>query len=720
MTSSLQPDRKSGRIFAPMAIPVPAEIADLRHPSLYINRELSWLEFNRRVLHEALDPRTPLLERLKFLAIFSGNLDEFFQIRVAGLRKQVVVRFQEPAADGLTAEEQLAAISTAVRTLQHRHDQCLLGEVLPALSAAGVQLITDWGTLTEADRAFLGRYFTAQVFPVLTPLAVDPAHPFPYISNLSLSLAVVLRGPEGDERFARVKVPKILPRWVPLPGVYRYVPLELVVASHLEALFPGIEILGSYPFRISRNTDLEIDPEEAEDLLSLIQEEVRNRRFAEVVRLEIHPSTPESLRQLLLAELNADQEDSGLALGAEDIYEVAGLLDAADLMSLAALEIPELRDAPFTPVTPARLASGRNLFDVIREGDILLHHPYESFTSSVERFLQLATEDPDVLAIKMTLYRTGGDSHIARMLATAAERGKQVAVLIELQARFDEENNIRWAQRFEDVGAHVSYGVSGLKTHAKVILVVRREGDQIRRYVHVGTGNYQPKTARVYTDFGLFTCDPGLGADLSDLFNVLTGFAAPAGYRKLLVAPTGMMGPLLEMIAREAEHARAGRPARILAKMNALNHPDVMVALYEASRAGVSVDLIVRGICALRPGLAGVSDNIRVVSVVGRFLEHSRAWYFHNDGQPDVYLTSADWMPRNLDRRIESAAPLGDPGHQAEVRELLDTMWRDNRQAWDLAPDGSWKQRSPDGGPEVATHRDLIERYRHEARTQHG
>ncbi len=692
----------------------PGTITDLRHPALYINRELSWLEFNRRVLNEALDSRTPLLERVKFLAIFSSNLDEFFQVRVAGLRKQVVARYHEPTSDGLTAEEQLAAISTAVRELQRVQDNCLAREVLPALAAAGPELVTDWHHLTAGERASLERYFTDQVFPVLTPLAVDPAHPFPYISNLSLSLAVILRGPGGDERFARVKVPKILPRWVPVAGVNRFVPLELVIASHLESLFPGIEILGAYPFRISRNTDLEIDPDEADDLLSLIQEEVRNRRFAEVVRIEVHSSTPETLRNLLLAEINADQD--GLALGNDDVYEVAGLLDAGDLLSLAGLEVPELRDPPFTPAIPARLASGRNLFDEIREGDIFLHHPYESFSASVERFLQVATEDPDVLAIKMTLYRTGGESHIARMLATAAERGKQVAVLIELQARFDEENNIRWAQRFEDVGVHVSYGVSGLKTHAKVLLVVRREGDMIRRYVHIGTGNYQPKTARLYTDFGLFTCDPDLGADLSDLFNVLTGFAAPAGYRKLLVAPSGMLPELLRLIRREADHARAGRQARVLAKMNAITHPEVMLALYEASRAGVAIDLIVRGICCLRPQVPGVSDHIRVISIVGRFLEHSRAWYFGNAGAPDVFITSADWMPRNLDRRIESAVPLGTAAHREMVRDILDQMWLDNRQAWQLAADGSWSQRTAGAMPEVATHRASIERYRPEHR----
>jgi len=685
--------------------------ADVRHRSLYINRELSWLEFNRRVLHEAQDPRTPLLERLKFLSIFSSNLDEFFQVRVAGLRKQVAARYQEPTADGLTPEEQLSAISTVVRELQRQHDRAV-NDVLPALSGAGAHLITDWRELTGPDRSFLERYHIDHVFPVLTPLAVDPAHPFPYISNLSISLAVILRGPDGEERFARVKVPKILPRWVVLPGTNRFLPLELLISNQLESLFPGIEILGVYPFRMTRNTDMEIDPEEAEDLLSLIQEEVRNRRFAEVVRLEVHPTTPESLRQLLLAELNADQEALGLSLGSDDIYEVAGLLDAGDLVTLASLEIPELRDQPFTPFTQHRLQGGRNLFEVIREGDILVHHPYDSFATSVERFIQLATEDPDVLAIKMTLYRTGGDSHIARLLTAAAERGKQVAVLIELQARFDEENNIRWAQRFEDVGVHVSYGVSGVKTHAKVILVVRREGDAIRRYVHIGTGNYQPKTARIYTDFGLFTSDPDLGADLSDLFNVLTGFAAPAGYRKLVVAPTGMKRRIIELIRREKDHAAAGRPARILGKMNALVDGDVMAALYEASQAGVNVDLIVRGICCLRPGLPGVSENIRIISIIGRFLEHSRAWYFYNDGAGEVMIGSADWMPRNLDRRIEAMAPLNDPSHRQTVRDLLELMWRDNRQAWELSADGTWRQRTPGDEPEIATHRILIERYR--------
>jgi polyphosphate kinase len=582
-------------------------------------------------------------------------------------------------------------------------------DVIPALAGHGVHLELRVADLSPADREHLDRYFHTNVFPVLTPLAVDPGHPFPYISNLSLSLAVVLRGSDGEERFARVKVPKILPRWVPLTAPHRFVPLEQVIGANLESLFPGVEILGWYTFRISRNTDLQLDDsDEAEDLLSLIQEEVRNRRFAEVVRIEVHASMPESLRQLLLAEFNEEEDQGGASLTRDDMYEVMGLLDTADLLSLASLDIPELRDPPFHPGTQPRLAGTRSIFDVIKEGDVLLHHPYDSFASSVERFIQTAADDPDVVAIKLTLYRTGGDSSIARLLAHAAERGKQVAVLIELQARFDEENNIIWAQRLEDVGVHVSYGVTGLKTHAKVMLVVRREGDSMRRYVHIGTGNYNPKTARLYTDFGLLSDNPELGADLTDLFNVLTGFATPAGYRKLIVAPRGMRERFIELIRREIRHREAGRPARIFAKMNALVDPDIIAALYEASRAGVEIDLIVRGICCLRPGLRGVSENIRVISIIGRFLEHSRAYYFHNAGAEEVYIGSADWMPRNLDRRIECVLPIETAAHRQTIRNVLDLMWADNRQAWELKPDGSYEQRCPQSAEaERATHRIL-------------
>jgi polyphosphate kinase len=689
-------------------------VEDLRDPSLYVNRELSWLEFNRRVLHEALDSRTPLLERLKFLAIFSSNLDEFFQVRVAGLKQQLAAGIVERTADGMTPEDQLRSISAVVRELVDQHRRALEQEVLPALATNGLTLHQRLAELSPADRNHLDTYFHANVFPVLTPLAVDPGHPFPYISNLSLSLAVVLRGADGEEHFARVKVPKILPRWVPLPTANHFIPLEAVISANLEALFPGIEILGCYTFRITRNTDLQIDNgDEAEDLLSLIQEEVRNRRFAEVVRIEVHASMPASLRELLLMEFSEQQEPPARPLTPEDLYEVRGLIDTADLLSLSALDFPALKDPIFHPATPVRLASPRNIFDVIREGDILLHHPYDSFANTVERFIQTAAEDPDVLAIKLTLYRTGGDSSIARLLAQAAERGKQVAVLIELQARFDEENNIIWAQRLEDVGVHVSYGVAGLKTHAKVMLVVRREGDTMRRYLHTGTGNYNPKTARLYTDFGLLTASADLGADLTDLFNVLTGFASPAGYRKLVVAPRGMRERFLEMIGREVEHRRAGRPAHIMAKMNALVDPDIIVALYEAARAEVPIDLIVRGICCLRPGLPGLSESIRVISIVGRFLEHSRAFYFLNGGEEEVYIGSADWMPRNLDRRIEAVTPIEDPAHRQALRDLLRLMWQDNRQAWELRSDGSYEQRHPSGDEtERATHRLLLERLR--------
>ena len=683
---------------------------DLHLPALYLNRELQWLEFNRRVLHEAIDPRTPLLERVKFLGIFSNNMDEFFQVRVAGLKQQLAVGYTERTADGMTAEEQLQRICGVVRALQCQHRECLHGDVLPALAEHGIRLVSRVRDLEPGDRTHLDRYFEANIFPVLTPLAVDPGHPFPYISNLSLSIAVVLRGLDGEEKFARVKVPKILPRWVPLTEPNAFVPLEEVIGANLESLFPGVELLGWYTFRITRNTDLQIDADDdAEDLLSLIQEEVRNRRFAEVVRIEVHASMPPSLRQLLLAEFTEEQEAPAQPLSTDDMYEINGLQDTADLLTLASLDFPALKDPPFYPATSPRLVS-RNIFDAIREGDILVHHPYDSFATSVERFIQTAADDPDVLAIKVTLYRTGGDSSLARLLAHAAERGKQVAVLIELQARFDEENNIIWARRLEDVGVHVSYGVTGLKTHAKVVLVVRREGDAIRRYVHIGTGNYNPKTARLYTDFGLFTADPELGADLTDLFNVLTGFAQPASYRKLIVAPRFMREKFLAMIRREMAHASAARRGRVLAKMNALVDPVIIAALYEASQAGVRVDLIIRGICCLRPGLPGVSDHIRVISIVGRFLEHSRAFCFENGGDHEVYIGSADWMPRNLERRIEAVTPISDPTHRQSIRAVLELLWEDNRQAWDLGSDGTYVQRRPPSAEaERASQRILIE-----------
>ena len=682
---------------------------DLHHPSLYINRELSWLEFNRRVLHEAQDPRTPLLERCKFLAIYSNNLDEFFQIRVAGLKQQVAAGFGDRTADGMTPEEQLRAIGRTVREMQAEASALLERELIPELARHGVEIL-DIQAVPARSRRALDAYFRANVFPVLTPLAVDPAHPFPYISNLSLSLAVTLRDDGGEERFARVKVPKILPRWVPLDQPNAFVPLEQVIGANLEALFPGVEIIGWSTFRITRNADLEIRHDEAEDLLSLIQEEVRNRKFGAVTRIEVSPRTPQAVRQMLLGEFSEEQETAPGWLGGEDLYEAPGLMDASDLFAIHALDLPTLKDPPHQTMPSARLAGGRNIFEVLREGDVLLHHPYESFTTSVERFIQAAADDADVLAIKLTLYRTGGDASVARLLQQAAERGKQVAVLIELQARFDEENNITWATRLEDAGVHVSYGVAGLKTHAKVLLVVRREGDGIRRYVHIGTGNYNPKTARLYTDFGILSADPDLAADLTELFNLLTGFGAPTTFRRLITAPKGMRERFVELIRREAAHARTGGEGRIVAKLNAIQDAAIIAELYAASQAGVEIDLIVRGICCLRPGLAGVSERIRVVSVIGRFLEHSRAFYFRNGGEEEVYIGSADWMPRNLDRRIEAVVPIGDPQQRRNVRDILLMILADNRQAWDLHADGTYVQRRPAPGEEErASQRILLE-----------
>lgn len=680
----------------------------------FFNRELSWLQFDERVLEEAVDSTVPPLERLKFVAIFGGNLDEFFMKRVGGLKLQLASGVAKVSPDGRTPAEQLAAIGAEVRRLYARQRDVLQGSVLPELARHGVELV-GVAELTEAEREHVGRLFEASVFPILTPLGLDTSHPFPFISNLSLSLAVAVRSPSSAEvRFARVKVPASLPRWLPLPGAHRFVPLGQVIALHLERLFPGLELVESYAFRVTRAADVERNEEPADDLLESVQIELRERRFAPVVRLEVVPDMPAWMRSLLADELEVD---------AGDLYEVEAPLGTRDLMALASLPLPALREAPWRPVVPARLAPGpdgreADPFRAIAREDLLVHHPYDSFSGSVQRFIQVAAADPAVLAIKQTLYRTSRDSPVVEALIEAAERGKQVAVLIELQARFDEENNIRWAQRLEDVGVHVSYGVAGLKTHAKVMLVVRREGETMRRYVHLGTGNYHPRTARLYTDFGLFTTDPDFGADLTDLFNVLTGFGAPQEYRRLITAPRGMRERFAAMIQREADHARAGRPARILAKMNALVDAALIRALYEASQAGVTVDLIVRGICCLRPGIPGVSDRIRVISVIGRFLEHSRAFYFLNGGAEEVYIGSADWMPRNLDRRIEAVAPVLDPVHRAGIRDQLNLMWQDNRQAWELDADGHYTQRRPPSPDlELATHRALVESHRETGRT---
>jgi polyphosphate kinase len=676
----------------------------------FINRELSWLEFNARVLAEAQDSRVPLLERLKFLAIFGTNLDEFYMVRVAGLRRQLAANVPSTASDGMTPREQLDRIDARVREMLDQARTCLHADILPRLEAFGVRLLS-MDELTPTERMAIDAVFDADVYPVLTPLAVDPGHPFPYISNLSLSLAVDLRDPErGREHFARVKVPKSLPRWVPVAGrPNHFVPLEAVIGAHVGRLFPGMQVLSWHTFRITRFTDLEIaDTEESEDLLAVIEEQLFQRRFGEVVRLEVQTGTPAPLRALLLDELRETEDPELAPLTDADVHETGPLLDAGDLMALATLDIPELRDPPFTPAIPAPLRAERSIFDVIRERDLLVHHPYDSFAGSVEQFIDTASRDEHVLAIKMTLYRTSGDGAIVRALTDAAQRGIQVAVLVELQARFEEVNNITWARTLESFGVHVAYGLPGLKTHAKVALVVRKEPDGIRRYVHLGTGNYNGKTARVYTDIGLFTCADAIGADVSDLFNLLTGFSRQRVYRKLIVAPSGMRERVVQLIEREAAHARAGRPARIIAKMNALVDNETILALYAASQAGVTVDLLVRGICCLRPGVPGLSDNIRVVSIIGRFLEHSRVWYFQNDGAAEYFITSADWMPRNFNRRVEVAVPVEDPALHAPLLSLLETCLADNRQAWELTSDGAYARRYPGDAPEVATHKILL------------
>jgi polyphosphate kinase len=699
---------------------------DLSHAEYYFNRELSWLEFNHRVLHEAIDPRTPLLERLKFIAIFSSNLDEYFMVRVAALKQQVEVGLDKRSPDGLTPQEQIEAISERLRPMimrQHRHFEQALR---PQLAAHGVYIL-DYVDLNPEQRVYLQDYFEEQIFPVLTPLAVDPGHPFPHISNLSLNLAVVVKDPEtGEEHFARIKVPNVLPRFVVLPRslrpksksnttVWAGVALEQVIAHNLAALFPGMDIQEYHPFRITRNSDLALVEDEADDLLQAIEEELRKRRVGgSAVRMELNTSMPEIIQAMLMEELE---------LSSNDLYAVEGLLCLRDLMSLLDLPLPQLKDTPWSAVMHPRLKKlgqlgeeGETLdaeidfFSIIRKRDLLVHHPYHSFTATIERFITEAAYDPDVLAIKMTLYRTSGDSAIINALITAAENGKQVAVLVELKARFDEENNINWARKLEKVGVHVVYGLVGLKTHTKIMLVVRREENRIRRYVHIGTGNYNSKTARLYTDLGLLSCREDLGADLTDLFNYLTGYSRQSIYRKLLVAPVNMRDRMIALIYREIEHQQNGRQGRIVAKMNALVDPTLIMALYEASQAGVQIDLIIRGICCLRPGLAGVSDNIRVISIVGRFLEHSRVFYFHNNGNEETFIGSADWMPRNLDRRVEAIAPIEDPDIAKDLQEILGIMLADNRQAWELQPDGHYIQRHPNAnGSEFSSQQNLME-----------
>jgi polyphosphate kinase len=688
--------------------PTPAPIA----PEHYINRELSWIAFNQRVLAQALNEHTPLLEQAKFSAIFSNNLDEFFMVRVASLKSQQEAGVNTRSDDGRTPLEQLEAIQARLRPLLELQQQHYRHSLKRNLDEYGIQLI-DYARLNAAQKEWADAYFRSAIFPVLTPLAVDPAHPFPFLSNLSLNVAALIRDPEsGQQQFARVKVPqKILPRFVPIPTelcsrkpspVFTAVPLEQLVAFNLQLLFPGMVIEGHYFFRVTRDADLELRDLEADDLMEALQEGLRKRRMGgEVVRLEVANEMPDEVVQLLI---------EGTSVEPEDLYRINGPLGLDDLMSLLSIPLPEIKDKPFKGRTvPALVRAQRNeledgsikaeefqsIFSVLRRGDVLLHHPFDLFATSVEEFLNQAADDASVLAIKMTLYRTSKDSPVVAALIRAAENGKQVMALVELKARFDEDNNIQWARQLERSGVHVVYGVLGLKTHTKVTLVVRREKDTLRSYMHIGTGNYNSRTSSLYTDIGLLTARDDFGQDLVELFNYLTGFSKQQSFRKLLVAPVTLRRGMEELIRREIRHASEGRGGLIRAKMNALVDPAIITLLYEASKAGVQIDLVVRGMCSLRPGLADLSENIRVVSVIGRFLEHSRIFWFGNGGQDELLLGSADWMPRNLDRRVEAVAPVEDAKLRQQLQHLIELYLQDST-AWHMQSDGTFLQIQPE------------------------
>jgi polyphosphate kinase len=703
--------------------PEPAE-RRLGDPSLYINRELSWLDFNERVLQLGEDESTPLLERVKFCAIYTTNLDEYYMVRVAGLHDQIDAGVENPSQDGLRPSETIAGIRERVLELGSRLSECFEAKLRPELAEQGVSVV-GVDDLDEEGRAYLAKHFRRVIFPALTPLAVAPGRPFPYISNLSLSLAVLVRDPTGGETvFARVKVPtEILPRFVAVRGrtgehgardtvaggttpsgsgqgvapahvsQVTLVALEDVIAHHLDALFPGMEIVDCDVFRVTRDADLEVS-DDAADLLQAVEDELRRRRFGEIVRVEIGASCSERLREELVGLLGVREDE---------VYPVEGLLDMGALWQIVKLPgMPELRSAPYVPVTHPRLVRHEgerpDVFGAMREGDVLVHHPYDSFATSVERFVEQAVADPNVLAIKQTVYRTSDDSPLVPDLIAASERGKQAVALVELTARFDERMNIHWAKALEEAGVHVVYGQPALKTHAKCVLVVRREGDGVRNYVHVGTGNYHSATARLYTDFGLFTTDEQIGADVADMFNNLTGYGRPLRYRKVLIAPAHLREGLIAEIDATIEAHSEEAPGRIAMKMNALVDGHCIRALYRASRAGVRVDLNVRGICCLRPGVEGISENIRVVSVVGRLLEHSRVYTFERGGEQTVYIASADLMPRNLDHRVELAAPIESEELRSELMDTLERAFADNQSSWELGSDGTWRRRKPGPG----------------------
>jgi polyphosphate kinase len=677
-------------------------------PALYFNRELSWLDFNQRVLELAEDPTVPLLEQIRFCAIYASNLDEFYMVRVAGLFEQLDAGIDARGPDGLRPGEQIDAIQARVLELDKRLHTCFEGKLRPALEEKGIRIVS-LESASEEERREIDTRFHEQVFPALTPLVIGLGRPFPYISNLSLSLGVLLRDPEsGSEIIARVKVPKeLLGRFLPVgEGGKTFVPLEEVIAANLDALFPGTEVVEHGYFRVTRDADFTVS-DEADDLLQAVQDEIRRRRFGEVVRLEIASGMNPKLRQQLIDALRLEERE---------VYDVNGLIDLADLTAVA--DVPghaELRYPPWTPVTQPRLLGEDDepcdMFAAIRQGDLLVHHPYDSFANSVERFVEQAVADPDVLAIKQTVYRTSDDSPLVPSLIRASERGKQAVCMVELKARFDEEANIHWAKSMEESGVHVVYGIPGLKTHVKAIVVARREGDRVREYVHIGTGNYHPKTARLYTDFGLFTADPEIGADVAEMFNFLTGYGRPAEYRKVLVSPTTMRDQILAEISATVAALEAGEEARITLKMNSLVDATCIQALYEASRAGVRVDLNVRGICCLRPGVPDVSENIRVVSIVGRFLEHSRVYAFQRGEQTRVLTGSADLMPRNLDSRVELVTPIEDPALRAEMLDVLERCFADNTNAWELDSEGEWTRLVPANGQRRSVQEEMRERH---------
>jgi polyphosphate kinase len=694
-------------------------------PDRFLDREISWLQFNERVLALAQDPSLPLLERARFLAIFASNLDEFFMVRVAGLKRRIATGLAQRSASGLEPREVLEEISAGAHELMARHAKVFVGDVRPKLAAEGITLVR-WDELSPSEQEMLGVMFREQVFPVLTPLAVDPAHPFPYISGLSLNLAVVVVNPKtGLEQFARVKVPPLLPRFVVIenqdhasasfdpssadPYKARFVPLEDLIAAHLEHLFPGMQVHQHHTFRVTRNEDLEVEEDDAENLLHALEKELTRRRFGPPVRLEVAEDIDDHVLDLLVRELGGINET--------EVYRLPAPLDLTGLNLVADLDRSELRYPPFVPKTHRDLnvvetASSPDVFAAIRARDVLLHHPYDSFSTSVQAFVEQAAADPRVLAIKQTLYRTSGDSPIVDALVDAAEAGKQVLAIVEIKARFDEQANISWARKLEQAGVHVVYGIVGLKTHAKLCLVVRQESQGLRRYCHIGTGNYNPKTARLYEDFGLLTCDDQVGEDLTRLFNQLSGYAPRTRYKRLLVAPRSLRTGLVDLITREQAHHEEGRPAHIRLKLNSIVDEQVIDALYRASQAGVPIDIVVRGICAIRPGVPGLSETIRVRSVLGRFLEHSRVFHFLGGGEPVCLIGSADMMHRNLDRRVEALVRIGDEGHADWLRTLLEMEADDATASWHLEPDGSWTRYHLDdsGEPLLDVQQWLIDR----------